>query len=228
MNAPTRRASNETVDSRTGEGGFSLIELMVALGIFSLLMVIVGAVTLSAFRAIREATLRSDIQVQSQNAMEWASRLLRYADIPDDGTTAIEDASATGLTVYTYSGTGDVQDAPYRARLFTQVQADGAIDLMSEVVTPVKVDGSWTWPGPGMTRRLLSVPEGVGSPIDIAYYICDPETFCANPVAYAPDGSGPLLDAASTLVPAYLVVSIGDPSVPNTRVTQTVKLVNLS
>ena len=228
MTPRTPRTASRPAATRADDAGFSLIELMVALGIFSLLMVIVGAVTLSAFRAIREATLRSDIQVQSQNAMEWASRLLRYADVPDDGTSAIEDASATGLTVYTYSGTGDVVDGLYRARLFTQVRDDGSTDLVSEVVTPVKVDGSWTWPGPGRTRRLLNVPEGVGSPLEITYYVCDPETFCADPVEYAPPGSGPLLDPASTLVPAYLVVSIGDPSVPNTRVTQTVKLVNLS
>lgn len=211
------------------DSGFSLIELIVALGIFSLLMAIVGTLSVSAFRAIREASSRSELQVQSQNAMEWSSRLLRYADVPEGGTTAIENASATDITVYTYSGTGDVADAPYKARLFTETQPDGSIALISEVTTPVQADGAWTWPGPGRERRLLTVPASAGGePLDIAYYVCDPEANCADPQPYTPSGTGPLLDPASLLVPAYLVVSIGDPSVPNTRVTQTVKLVNLS
>jgi len=211
------------------DSGFSLIELMVALGIFSLLILIVAALSASAFRAIREATSRSEIQTQSQNAMEWASRLLRYADTPPGGTTAIEDASANGITVYTYSGTGDVDDAPYKARLFTRLTDEGDTDVLSEVIAPVEVDGEWTWAEPGRERRLLTMPAEVGStPLQIEYFVCDPEDNCANPQPYVPTGSGPLLPVDSTLVPAYLVVRMGDSSVPNTLVTQTVKLVNLS
>lgn len=211
------------------DSGFSLLELVVAMGIFSLLMVIVGALSISAFRAIREATSRSDIQTQSQNAMEWASRLLRYADVPDGGTTAIENASATAVTVYTYSGTGDVADAPYRARLFTESNGDGTTSVVSEVTTPVQVSGEWTWTTTPQRRTLLRMPsQATGSPLNIDYFVCDPEDGCADPQQIEPDGTGPLLDEGSALVPAYLVVSLGDPSVPNTLVTQTVKLVNLS
>ncbi len=221
------RAQKRTTGS--DDRGFSLIELIVALGIFSLLMIIVGALSVSAFRAIREATTRSEIQTQSQNAMEWTSRLLRYADAPPGGTTAIQDASVDDITVYTYSGTGEVADAPYRARVFTRVNADGDTDVVSEVTDPVDVDGEWTWPGPARERRLLTVSAEEGdSPLQISYFVCDPEDNCANPVEFEPSGTGPLLPADSLLVPAYLVVSIGDASVPDTRVTQTVKLVNLS
>lgn len=229
MTARVRSTPARAISRRTADAGFSLIELVVAMGIFSLLMIIVGALSISAFRAIREATSRSDIQTQSQNAMEWASRLLRYADVPDGGTTAIENASATGLTVYTYSGTGDVADAPYRARLLTEPQADGSVDVVSEVTTPTRVSGQWTWSSTPLRRTLLRMPAGSsGSPLNIDYFVCDPQDNCADLQQVQPDGSGPLLDTGSPLVPAYLIVSIGDPSVPNTLVTQTVKLVNLS
>lgn len=211
------------------DAGFSLIELIVAMGIFSLLMVIVGALSISAFRAIGEATTRSDIQTQSQNAMEWASRLLRYADIPTGGTTAIFDASETGVTAYSYSGTGAVADVPYLVRLRTETGADGTTAVISEVTTPSKVNGAWTWTGSPARRRLLAIDDAsAGSPLRIEYYACDPATDCATPQRIQPDGSGPLLDPGSTLVPAYLVVSLGDPSVPDRLVTQTVKLVNLA
>lgn len=225
MSRPRRVASGRS----QADSGFSLIELIVAMGIFSLLMVIVGALSLSAFRAIREATTRSDIQTQSQNAMEWASRLLRYADVPTGGTTALADASGTGVTVYTYSGTGDVSDAPYRARLFTESRPDGSAAVISEVTTPTKVNGSWVWTGSPRRRQLLTVEDAsAGSPLRIEYFACDPANDCATPQRIQPDGTGPLLDPGSTLVPAYLVVSLGDPSVPDRLVTQTVKLVNLS
>ena len=46
--AMTGRGSLSPVDPR-GDEGFTLIELMTAVGIFSVLMVIVGATTLSGF-----------------------------------------------------------------------------------------------------------------------------------------------------------------------------------
>ena len=211
------------------DAGFSLIELIVSMGIFSILMVIVGSLSLTAFDAIRGANDRSDIQVQSQNAMEWVSRLLRYADVPPGGTTAIQDASASGLTAYTYSGTGDVVDAPYRARLLTQTQPDGSTAVVSEVTTPTRVNGSWVWSASPVRRILLTVPAGSAtSPLRIRYFACDPADGCVTPQEFTPTGTGPLLDPSSTLVPAFLVVAMGDPSLPNTLVTQTVQLVNLS
>jgi len=218
------------VDRRGSEhdGGFSLIELVVAMGIFSLLMVIMGALSISAFGAIREATSRSEIQTRSQNAMEWTSRLLRYADSPEDGSAAIFDASATGLSAYTYAGTGEVADVPSRVRIFTELQVDGSTAVITEVIEPTRVNGEWVWTGTPKRRTLLTIDDAVGSPLGIEYYVCDPEDGCSNPQIVTPTGSGPLLPSDSTLVPAYLVVSLGDPSVPNTRVTQTVKLVNQS
>lgn len=208
--------------------GFSLIELVVAMGIFSLLMVIIGALSISAFGAIREATSRSEIQTRSQNAMEWTSRLLRYADSPEDGSAAIFDASSTGLSAYTYAGTGDVADVPSRVRIFAEPQLDGSTAVISEVIEPARVNGEWVWTGAPKRRVLLTIDDAVGSPLGIEYYVCDPEDGCTDPQAFTPTGSGPLLPSDSTLVPAYLVISLGDPSVPNTRVTQTVKLVNQS
>lgn len=211
---------------RPDESGFSLIELLVALGIFSILMVIVTALTITSLRAISEARQRSDLQVESQNAMEWISRLLKYADVPEGGSTAIQDASADSITVYTYSGTGDVPDAPYRARVFTEPGEDGSTVLVTEVTSPVRVDGGWAWSGPTQQRRLLTLPSVLGDvPLSIEYWVCDPDD--CQPSPYSPTGTGPLLDPDSTLVPAYLVVSLGDPSLPDTQVRQTIELVNL-
>lgn len=210
-----------------GEAGFSLIELIVALGLFSLLMVIVTGLSIAALRGISEASRRAELQVQSQNAMEWISRLVRYADVPDGGTTAIEDASATGLTAYSYSGTGEISDAPYRIRLFTEPGPDDSTVVVSEVTTPVRTADGWAWTGQVQQRRLLSLPARLGTePLSIEYFVCDPDD-CSVPSPYTPTGTGPLLAADSPLVPAYLQVSLGDPNLPDTQVTQMIDLVNL-
>ncbi|MDP4805001.1 MAG: PulJ/GspJ family protein [Actinomycetes bacterium] len=211
------------------DAGFSLIELIVAMGIFSLLMVIVGALTLSAFGAIRQANERSGIQTESQNAMEWVSRVLRYADVPPDGTTAIVNASPSAITVYTYAGTGDVVDAPYRASIFAEVQSDGSVAVVSDIVSPILLDDAWVWTGEPQRRLLLTLPSDTpASPLGIAYYVCDLANQCVDPQLFVPSGAGPLLAADSPLTPAYLVVSLGDPALPNTVITQTINLVNLA
>lgn len=218
---PARRAAS-------GEDGFSLIELLVALGIFSILMVIVTALSITSLRAIAEARQRSQLQVEAQNAMEWMSRLLRYADVPPGGTTAIEDASTDAITVYTYSGTGDVPDAPYRARIFLENGPGDSTVIVSEVTTPVRSGDGWTWTGPSSQRRLLTLPATLGrEPLKIEYFVCDPLD-CADPTPYVPTGSGPLLAPDSPLTPAYLIVSLGDPDLPDSQVRQMIDLVNLS
>jgi prepilin-type N-terminal cleavage/methylation domain-containing protein len=220
----------------SSDAGFTLIELMVAIGVFSVLMVIVGAATLSGFSAIREATSRSSIQQESQNAMEWTSKLLRYASVPDGQTTSLPTATATSVMVYTYSGTGSKEDVPYRARIRAKASADGGTTVISEVWTPTKTLSGWTWPdilttNPALvkTRELLTIPPGVaGSALGLKYYACTPTAGClATRRLVTPNASGPLTLGALE-VPESIIVSIGDPSLPGSMVTQAVKLVNLA
>lgn len=224
-----RRPRGLPGESAAGDGGFTLVELLVAIGVFSILMVMVGSATLTGFAAIREATSRSTIQQQSQNAMEWTSRLLRYADIPEGFTTALPEATASAVTAYSYSGTGSKADVPYKVRLSVVAQADGTQDVVSDVWTPTRISGGWTYPSAPRRRILLSVPADVGGvPLALQYFACTPTTGCAaTRRAVTPNLTGPLTLGAAE-VPESIVVSLGDPSLPSSLVTQSVKLVNLS
>ena len=64
------------------DAGFSLVELLTAMAIFSILMVMVGAATLAGFSAIRDVSSRSEAQQKEQNAAEWATRLIRSPRSP--------------------------------------------------------------------------------------------------------------------------------------------------
>jgi prepilin-type N-terminal cleavage/methylation domain-containing protein len=215
------------------DAGFTMIELLTAIGVFSILMVIVGATTLSGFSAIREANSRSAIQQESQNGMEWVSRLLRYAKSPNGLLNAMPEATANAVTVYTYSGTGRKEDVPYLARVYAQPAAVGTGTwVMSRVTTPKSINGVWdyaTAPVEFAERILLKIPAGVpGSAVSFTYYACTPSVDCAaTRRLVTPPASGPLVLGALE-VPESIIVSIGDPGLPGTRVTQAVKLVNLT
>lgn len=224
-------------EPRAGDGGFTMIELMVAIGVFGSLMAVVGAATISGFEAIREADKRAAIQTESQNAMEYAGRLLRYAKAPDALLNVMPEATASAVTVFTYPGTGFKEDVPYKARIYAQPTADGGTSVVSDVWTPSKAaDGTWQWTDTNAayptvkyknSRVLLRVPKGsVGSPIKLTYYACTPTAGCAaTRRQVTPPVSGPLTLAALE-VPESIVVSIGDPAIPGSMVTQSVKLVN--
>ena len=62
------------------DDGITLIELIVAMGIFSLLMIVTSIFMISGVRSIRDTTGRNSVQQEQQNASEWISRLIRYAD----------------------------------------------------------------------------------------------------------------------------------------------------
>jgi type II secretory pathway pseudopilin PulG len=217
---------------RSWDEGSTLVELMTAMAVFSVLMALVGGATLSMFSGINGASQRGEVQQESQNAMEWATRLVRYADVPEGQTVAITSAGPASVDLFTYSGTGQKNDVPYRARLYVTTLANGQRAVYSDVWTPQKVAGGWNWtptarPTPA-TRLLLTVPAGTGSPLQLRYYACTPTAGCAATRREVT----PLVPGALTLgaleVPESVTVTIGDPNKADSLVTQDVKLVNLS
>ena len=80
------------VPDRSDDRGLSLVELMVAMAVFSVLMVMVSALSIQGYSAVRNATSLTEVQAEQQNAMLWMSRLLRYTDNPyEAGTPADGD-----------------------------------------------------------------------------------------------------------------------------------------
>ena len=221
-------ASPTSVRPPAADGGFTLVEMLMAMAVFAGLMAIVGAATLSGFSGIRDVTRLSEVQQESQSAAEWASRLLRYAEVPEGQTVAITEASPTSITWFTYSGTGAKTDVPYKARLYVVTALDGSQTLWSEVRTPTRVAGGWTWLTDPVSRRLLSLPAAAGVPLTVSVSVCNPDTDCAATRRIAtPTTSGPIALSAVE-VPASVTLSIGDHDRPENVVTQQVRLVNLS
>ena len=214
---------------RASENGFTLIELIVAIGVFGVLMAVVSSAPVAAMAAIRNTNTAAQAQQQSQNAMEWVSELLRYTDLPEGQTSAVVTAGASTVTLYTYAAVGAKADVPYQVSIGVTANTDGTRTLYADSSTPTKSAGGWTWAPTANRRRLLTVGSGPGSLLTLTYFACDPTSSCS---ATRHQLTTPVPAAALTITAPQVLesvsVSIGDPSVPASVLTQRVELVNLT
>jgi prepilin-type N-terminal cleavage/methylation domain-containing protein len=72
--------SEDPTDGR--DRGFTLVELLVSIGIFALLMALVSVFMVTGLSALRDASTANSIQAQQQNAVIEMSRQVRYIDNP--------------------------------------------------------------------------------------------------------------------------------------------------
>lgn len=217
------------------DGGFTVVELVVALGIFSALAAMSATAMIYVFGGVREVSSATQLQAQSQNSAEWVSRLLRYTAVPPGASAAIVSADAREITVNTWAGTGEDPDVPYRARVMVVPDGDG-FALVSDVAPGTLSQGAWTWPGDwqsssvpvGASRRiLLQVPASVGEPFDVHVIVCNPDAGCLQTERDAtPASSGPPVLAEGEQIVA-VEITIGDVADPNNAVSQRIGLVNL-
>lgn len=217
------RARLRPVHSSASESGMSVIELVVAMAVFSGLMAIVGGAMLSGFSGMRDSLTRSEQQASAQLAAEWTGKLLRYIGLPEGQTTAVLEASPTSITVFTYSGTGEKHDVPYRARLFVTTAADGSRTLNSEVIAPRQILGGWSWTATPERRALLTLPRSASAPLGVRVWVRNPGTIPAAAARNAtPAASGPVALLAGEVLES-VVVQIGNQAEPRTLVTLQVR-----
>ena len=219
-----------TDESEAGpnDRGFTMLELLVATAVFSVLMAIVGGAMLSGFSGVRNIMARTDDQSSARNAGIIAEKLLRYVDLPEGQTASITEAGPTSITFFTYSGTGSKHDVPYRARIYTVTNADGTRSLMTQVSTPRAVSGGWTYPTAPVTKTLLTLPSSATQPLRVTVWVRNPLTVpAAEPRNATPATSGPLVLSTGE-VPESVVLEIGDRLEPRSVITQQVRLWNLA
>jgi prepilin-type N-terminal cleavage/methylation domain-containing protein len=220
---------------KSRDDGYTVIELMVSLAVFSVLAIISATAMLTIFSGIRQVAAQSNELAQAQNTAEWVSRLVRYADMPLGTSAPIVLAGPDSIVLYSYSGTGERSDIPYKIRVMTIDQIDGTRDVISDVAPGVLIDGEWQWSGDwnaldapeGAVRRfLLSTPIESDKPLKIDVFACQVDGDCnATMRNVTPPSTGPLL-LDENEVPQYVEVTLGATSDPLNSVRQQVRLVN--
>jgi prepilin-type N-terminal cleavage/methylation domain-containing protein len=223
-----------------GEGGFSLVELMTAMGVFSILMVIVSSAMISGFNGIKTTMAKSEVQQQNQLAAEWISRALMYALVPEGKASAIEAATVSSITFYTNASLGLRSNIPYNEvpyQVILSVDNTSSTTktyVKSRVVTPVRASVGWTYndailPATSafvVNRTLLTLPKTT-SPLTIGAHSCDMTSGVCTL-----DSAVTLPMTSSTIVaprvPSYVSFTIGDPADPRNVISRIVRLENLA
>lgn len=222
------------------DSGLSLVEMLVAVAIFAVLTTMVSAGMIIGLRAIQSGSQISESEQDQANAMEWVSRLVRYAAAPPGvtftaGTSgSVIKALPTDLVFYTYAGIGPRHGIPYKAEVVSSTLANGSrvVDakLWQPSISPTVANPNWSWSGTSTdtltTRRLLTLPAGTGAPLKVSVTKCNLATDCySTRVVATPNASG-VITLAEGWVLDTVTISLGDPSDPTHVVTQQIALVN--
>jgi prepilin-type N-terminal cleavage/methylation domain-containing protein len=131
------------------QDGFSLIELLVALALGSIVLTAVMTVFINGLTGSAKVTDRVEAAQRARNTSDRINTLLQ-AQVCSDGAAPITEATTTSVTFT--ANTGDVAAIPTRYR----VRWDSATNRIYEDrwVPTVAADGSYVWP-PGITSTRV-------------------------------------------------------------------------
>jgi prepilin-type N-terminal cleavage/methylation domain-containing protein len=140
---------------RSDERGFTLVELLVTMGILSVVMMLVTGSAIFLQRSVRETDQRFNDLAQARLAMDATSKWLRGAVTVERNDTSGADvnpfteAMRRRVDLMTNITTGNPNDAPQRVRLEVTGQ-----NTLQEQVWPgrINTDGTWTQVGAARSR----------------------------------------------------------------------------
>lgn len=216
------------------DGGFTLIELMVAMGLFAVLMALVSVFLITGLKSLKEASTANSVQAQQQNAMIAMSKQIRYIDNPvEKGVTvpAILKAAPNALAFFTLSGDGDVDRLAYKVMLCTSDLGVESFTWAPELVDGAAVENSspdGTVPtcddagAAGSFRRLLVAKEANTDPsVEFRYFSGATEIVSTDPVSGEPTALSS--DQVDSITSVRIILT--DPSL-GAPLEQSVLLVN--
>jgi len=222
-----------------GDDGFTLVELLAAMGVFSILMAMISATMLGGMTSIGHIAKRTQQQATYAQVSESISRLLRYTVSPESPISAIPSAGKDGITFYSASGFGASNDRPNKVHVWF----DASTKLVKMTVVPAVLnadtDGlnstadSWTWATPTTAdTRVLMRSDTTTSPVNFSVRVrCQDKATCPPRPLTPPNGDiTPVSETALSIDSKEffesVVVTVGDAGDPVNRITQQVRLQN--
>ena len=240
MMASLRSRLRRLTSAETGDAGFTLVELLTAMAIFGILMALMSSAMLSGMKGVSHLALRSEEQATDRQVSETVSRLLRYAVNPEMSfyvtMPGVVSASSTSITFYSSSGYAGANDRPNKVHIWF----DPAKKLVYMTVMPAMLNpdvdsstvtaDSWTWATPTLAdRRVLMRSSTNVSPLNFSVRVRCYQNTCPS---RAPGGDittgveSAVTPDANEYVES-VVLTVGDPAYPDTRLVQQVRLPNL-
>lgn len=122
------------------DGGFTLVELLVGIGIFAILMAMVSAFMAVGLQSLRTASTANALQAQQQLAVIEISKQIKFIDNPiEQGSPppAILKATSDEMIFFTLSGSGVVDRLAYKVMI---CESSNGVELIT--VPPELVNGA--------------------------------------------------------------------------------------
>jgi prepilin-type N-terminal cleavage/methylation domain-containing protein len=168
MRRPTVRRAGQPRREGAREDGFTLVELMMSMAVLSILLAVMSAVLVTGFRTVRTMTGMSEVQTQQQNAAEWLSRLIRFADNPAEAATPIPAVVAASVDAvgqptmrfYSFSGVGPHDQVPYLVVLAQTAQGITTTICETDLASGTSPPPCATSPAVPATRILVPARNG--------------------------------------------------------------------
>lgn len=199
--------------------GMTLIELLVAMSVGSVVLAGVAAVFVATLRGVTTTNVKASTGADVRVAIEAMTRTIKVADVPNGETSAFRSASSSGLAFYALlnrSGTASVsQPVP----TFVQYSWSSATNCLSEAQTPgtsivnPNVGGPYyQWLASAtVTRCLLRTTT---APVFTYYPTGDPDSVAALPAGTLSTANLALVRGVGLYVTATDPANPGIPGIP--------------
>lgn len=191
------------------EAGFSLPELLVTVGVLSIVMTAVGTVFLGSLKSVRVVRERTETAADARVALEAVTRSLRVAIRPDGEAAALTLATGSAITFYSVLNRSGTTADP----LPSKVEYAWNGTCLTEAVTPARVLTS-----PAATGPFYAWDTGRTSKCLVRTTVAPTFAYYSTPAIT----TGGVTNAAMT-IPAGGLVSTDLPLVQSVEVTVAVK-----
>jgi prepilin-type N-terminal cleavage/methylation domain-containing protein len=161
-----------------GERGLTLVELLVAMAILSIVMLVMTTTLTSIQRAVVEEDVRARLNDQARLAMQSIDRLVRSGNIlydpVDESGNDPYDAAATGYLFRIYTQAERTENEDPRCALWLVNDQQQLLYRSWPVLDPDAASG-WTIAADGVVNRDLGAPafslDSAGRTIAVEFHV---------------------------------------------------------
>nr|WP_269811154.1 prepilin-type N-terminal cleavage/methylation domain-containing protein [Kineosporia rhizophila] len=158
---------------RSDDDGLTLVELMVTMGVASVLMVAIGVVFLGTIRGVTTINVKTAATADARITMEAMTRSLRVAVRPVGVDAAIVSATMNQVSFYSLLNRTGTPAATAPNPTLVRYWHDGSCVNQSSTPATTGADGSLTWNPAG--TRTICLARTVTAPV-FTYYLTSATT----------------------------------------------------